>query len=73
MLTFLASFIGSNTLGLALTLIPLLGRAFEKGHADEWIYDKLPSKIKAKGSLTELGGVLSTGKAFIKAVWAFLH
>lgn len=64
---------GSNTLALATTLVPLLGRAYEKSHGDSWVYDKLPGKVKEKGTLDEFQDVLQTGKAFLAAVWAFTH
>lgn len=66
-MNFLIDFIASKTVGLALTLVPLLSSAFNAGHADEWIYKQLPKPIKDRMTLAEMHEVLSTGKAFMKA------
>lgn len=71
-IAYLAELLGSKTIGLAVRLIPLLGRAFESGKADKWIFDKIKGNLK-NGTLEEFQEVLSTGKAFMKACYAFLN
>lgn len=78
-LAYLAELLGSKTIGLAVRLIPLLGRAFESGKADKWIFDKIKGKLpkdgdnQPKGTLEEFQNVLATGKEFMKACYAFLN
>lgn len=64
---------GSTTLGLAASLIPVLGRAFDLNKADDWVYGKLPENVKEKGTLEEFDSVLQAGKAFVKACYDFIH
>lgn len=73
LLEALTSILPSKTLRLAVLLVPILGRAFDLNKADDWIYGKLPDKVKEKGTLNEFEDVLKTGKAFLKAVYEFLH
>lgn len=67
------SLLPSTTLAVAMSLLPLLSRAFDLNKADDWVYNKLSDKIKAKGTLEEFEDVLKTGKSFMKAVWEFTH
>lgn len=71
-IALLADLLGSKTISLAVRLIPLLGRAFDKSHADEWIYDKIDDRFK-NSTFDEFKDVLSTGKAFMTACYKFLH
>ena len=73
LLNILAKLLPSQTWGIAVQLIPIFGRAFDLSKADDWIYDKLPEDIKEKGSLDEFDKVLKAGKAFMQAVYNFLH
>lgn len=62
-----------NTLGLAAFLLPLLGKAFDLNKAEDWVYSKLPEKVKAKGTPEEFENVRVKGGQFLKAVYDFLH
>lgn len=69
----LTNALGSRTVTLALTLLPLLSQAFDSSHADDWVFDHLPARLKKNANLQEFDNVLTTGKAFLKACHAFFH
>lgn len=68
----LADLLGSRTLGLAIRLIPYIGKAYDKAKGDEWIYDKIKGHTP-NATLDEMKEVIKTGKAFTAACYAFLH
>ena len=69
----LFSLFPSRTIALALTLLPILSRAFDFSKSDEWIFNKLPNSVKEKGTISELQEVFQAGKDFIHACWEFFH
>ena len=69
----LLSLFPSRTVGMALTVLPLLSRAFDLSKADDWVYDKLPESFKANGTFQEFQAILRTGKDFLSACYEFLH
>lgn len=73
MFSFLTAALGSRTLSLALSLIPLLGEAFDFKHPDLWVFEKIPRRLRKNATLAEFEQVIMTGKAFIKACYSFFH
>ena len=75
MLNFL--FGGSRTITLAMTILMLLSRGFDTNKDDKWLTDSiremLPGGFKERATTKEFNQLISTGKAFIKAVYAVLH
>lgn len=67
----LTSFIPSGTVRLALKLVLLLSRAFDKKETLQWIYDRLPDEFqKGIGRFEKL---VKAGDAFMKEVWEYKH
>lgn len=71
-IAMLADLLGSRTLGLAIRLIPYIGKAWDKAKADEWIFDKIKGHVP-NATFDEMKQVIATGKAFTAACYAFLH
>lgn len=63
----------SRTIGLAFTIIPLLGDALKLDKADDWVYSQLPEKWKQRGTLKEFEALIKSGKQFMKDLYAFTH
>lgn len=68
---------GSSTMAFAVSLLMVILRGLDRKLDDAWIVDKfyglLPDGMQKRASEKELVQLLTTGKAFIKAVRAVLY